>query len=460
MIPGFVGLTYYEILDISPGAEPKEIQEAYYRVRAAFSKNALASYSLYTPEQRDQILKLIEEAYHILFDTRAREEYDQQLGQEKLRARREAKALQEFLPLIPMNEETPPPELEPETKPKPPAAKPDQDQTAEDRTGKKPTEDRPPEKPESEPEKPETTAKPPSRPETEKPSPKPEAPAPEKPTSAEKKPKPEKPPPPDKPETKPEPAAPRPEVRDDPVKLEEREGDLTAPGPEARDDQTPAEPAPLADLNGETTSTLEKESGVIRPPFTPPGRARGISIREAQQARERQLANSGTEKSDQKESSGTEQSRRPGLPKPEPKPGPETRPAGPDLTDEVKKKISAPPGELPAPGHELFEDTIYDLPPPRKRLNPLDYLESEFSGKFLREMREAKSRSLDELWEATRIRKPILTAIEEENYKELPADVFLKGMLNIYVRFLELDDPEAVVKGYMERVTAARQWMD
>jgi cytoskeletal protein RodZ len=68
--------------------------------------------------------------------------------------------------------------------------------------------------------------------------------------------------------------------------------------------------------------------------------------------------------------------------------------------------------------------------------------------------------SLEDVYDVTRIRRPILVAIEEENPKQLPADVFLKGMLLIYARFLEVHDPEELVQGYMARLIAKREWMD
>ena len=98
MIPGFADLNYYEILDVSMGVDAKEVQEAYYLVREAFSKNSLSSYSLYTSEEREEIIKLIEEAYHILFDDQSRHEYDRNLSDNRIRVEKIRKITQAGLP--------------------------------------------------------------------------------------------------------------------------------------------------------------------------------------------------------------------------------------------------------------------------------------------------------------------------------------------------------------------------
>ena len=98
MTPGFANLNYYEILDVSMGDDAKEVQEAYYLVREAFSKNSLSSYSLYTQEEREEIGRLIEEAYHILFDDQSRQEYDRNLSENRIRMEKSKKILQAGLP--------------------------------------------------------------------------------------------------------------------------------------------------------------------------------------------------------------------------------------------------------------------------------------------------------------------------------------------------------------------------
>ena len=76
-------------------------------------------------------------------------------------------------------------------------------------------------------------------------------------------------------------------------------------------------------------------------------------------------------------------------------------------------------------------------------------------GQWLREARQAKGLSLEMVEAETRIRSPFLTALEEDNYDELPAEVHTKGFLRNYALFLGLDPVEALEK--YERREASRQ---
>jgi len=64
-------------------------------------------------------------------------------------------------------------------------------------------------------------------------------------------------------------------------------------------------------------------------------------------------------------------------------------------------------------------------------------------GQSLKEAREQKGVSLEEVEEVTRIRQKFLQALEEGNYGALPAETYVKGFLRTYAMYLELD-PEAV----------------
>ena len=80
--------TYYEILEVSSTATPKEIQKAYEHAKETFHTDSLAVYSLFTEQEIQQILVAIEEAYRVLMDEALRKSYDQShyqiLGQQKL----------------------------------------------------------------------------------------------------------------------------------------------------------------------------------------------------------------------------------------------------------------------------------------------------------------------------------------------------------------------------------------
>jgi hypothetical protein len=71
---------YYDVLDIRPNASPSEVREAYYRAKSAFNKDSAALYSLVAPEEREEILARIEEAYDILSNDDRRRHYDDHQG--------------------------------------------------------------------------------------------------------------------------------------------------------------------------------------------------------------------------------------------------------------------------------------------------------------------------------------------------------------------------------------------
>ncbi len=60
-------------------------------------------------------------------------------------------------------------------------------------------------------------------------------------------------------------------------------------------------------------------------------------------------------------------------------------------------------------------------------------------GSILRETREAKFYTLDEIEKATKIRKELLAALEADDYSKLPPTTFVQGFIKNYSRFLGLD---------------------
>jgi len=69
-------------------------------------------------------------------------------------------------------------------------------------------------------------------------------------------------------------------------------------------------------------------------------------------------------------------------------------------------------------------------------------------GIFLKKFREERHIELDEVVEATRIRRHNLEAIENEEWSKLPSQVFIKGFLKSYAEFLGLDK-ETVIHHYL-----------
>ena len=76
-LKGIKDQTYYEVLEVSRAATPKEIQRAYERARETFAVDSLAIYSLFSEAEVKEIQEAVEEARRILMDEELRKSYDQ-----------------------------------------------------------------------------------------------------------------------------------------------------------------------------------------------------------------------------------------------------------------------------------------------------------------------------------------------------------------------------------------------
>lgn len=75
-----------------------------------------------------------------------------------------------------------------------------------------------------------------------------------------------------------------------------------------------------------------------------------------------------------------------------------------------------------------------------------------FGGSYLKNIREMKGITLEEISQKTRIKISYLKALEEEDFKQLPAEVFARGFLKAYAKYLALD-PEVVNRSYKFKKT-------
>lgn len=94
----YEGQTYYELLEITPQAGPSDIYNAYQRARTTYSPSSPALYSMFTPQEAQELMILIEEAYQTLSHQARRQEYDVKMGLAKPKVQRSAGEVSASIP--------------------------------------------------------------------------------------------------------------------------------------------------------------------------------------------------------------------------------------------------------------------------------------------------------------------------------------------------------------------------
>jgi len=105
MIKSFDELNYYELLRVPYGASSFEIRQAYKHALVIYEESSLATYSLFTEDERKMILANVEKAFLTLIDAEKRTIYDKNLASigeipEELLTKREQK---KAIPLFQIN---------------------------------------------------------------------------------------------------------------------------------------------------------------------------------------------------------------------------------------------------------------------------------------------------------------------------------------------------------------------
>lgn len=102
-------------------------------------------------------------------------------------------------------------------------------------------------------------------------------------------------------------------------------------------------------------------------------------------------------------------------------------------------------------------------PDPTENLDPeledLIQKELEWRGEFIRRVRESRKLSIEELAEFTKISKRYLKAIEEDDFKTLPAAVYLRGFMIQISKRLKIPG-ETVAAAYLARYRQACKTQD
>ena len=123
-------------------------------------------------------------------------------------------------------------------------------------------------------------------------------------------------------------------------------------------------------------------------------------------------------------------------------PTPQTAPMPPIPQPPVAPMVAGPPiGTRPPPANvpPVDEDAI------RKILATA----AERDGSFFRAVREARGLEIAKIAEITKINTMYLRFIEENNYRDLPAAVYLRGFLVQIARFHKLESPDQIAEAYM-----------
>ncbi len=129
----------------------------------------------------------------------------------------------------------------------------------------------------------------------------------------------------------------------------------------------------------------------------------------------------------------------------EPFPTFESTPAEPSETKKSPQSQSRNQGRTPL--------STYDIDP---EIEQTIASEQNFTGSFLRVVREYKNLDIDQISELTRIGKDYLHAVEREDFNSLPAPVFVRGFLIQLARIYNLNE-SALCSSYLERLKAHKK---
>jgi curved DNA-binding protein CbpA len=126
------------------------------------------------------------------------------------------------------------------------------------------------------------------------------------------------------------------------------------------------------------------------------------------------------------------------------------------LTPSREKQYSSNP--LPNECTSVNENQVYSkvkekhLAKNVKTLSDDILFKERISGDDLKTLRKAVDVKIHEIQYITKISPSVLEAIEENRFKELPPDTYLKSFLRSYAKILQID-PEKVIDGYFNTMS-------
>jgi flagellar biosynthesis protein FlhG len=122
------------------------------------------------------------------------------------------------------------------------------------------------------------------------------------------------------------------------------------------------------------------------------------------------------------------------------------------LLDPARRRpyeISVFPDALETQAETAQEQVPTGELPPAPSITP----DTEFSGALLRAVRESQGTSLDQISERTKVGTNYLRCIEEDEFDQLPAAVYVRGFVTEFAKCLKLE-PEQVSQSYLRRYKA------
>jgi len=84
---------------------------------------------------------------------------------------------------------------------------------------------------------------------------------------------------------------------------------------------------------------------------------------------------------------------------------------------------------------------------------PVIDAKAEITGALLKKVRESRGLELNDISQRTKISERYLRALEEEQFTDMPAAVYVRGYVTEYARALRLD-PQRIAESYLARYRA------